>query len=249
MANKTKSSASLPTTMTLNKIRFNGEACYKLLNQQLQMNFQSSSIPFSTNNEIIREQLNEIYRRLALIDSNNIWEDYINSFTLEEITSKFLKYNVDIIAPLLTNIFNSVLQTGHILRHWMTSYITPIPKKGSTIDINNCRGIAMSSIPKVFDKLLTNKLYRHLDRVLPDQQHGFRMERSTTKNLLELTNFIRKNINEKSQVDLIYFDFSKAFDRVDHYILAKKLAKLAMPYLLFITRMCFVTLSLIVHIF
>lgn len=53
-----------------------------------------------------------------------------------------------------------------------------------------------SSIPKVLDKLLTDKLYKHLNKILPDQQHGFRKKRSTVSNLLEMTNFINKTLIE-----------------------------------------------------
>lgn len=72
------------------------------------------------------------------------------------IEAKYIKYNLECIASILLNIYNAILETGHIPDSWKQSFITPIPKKGSTIDIKNYRGIAMQSvIPKFFDKILT----------------------------------------------------------------------------------------------
>lgn len=63
-----------------------------------------------------------------------------------------------------------------------------------------------SSIPKLFDKLITAKIYHHVQSILPNEQHGFRSGRSTTSNLMELTNFLHKHLNNRNQIDVIYFD-------------------------------------------
>jgi len=64
-----------------------------------------------------------------------------------------------------------------------------------------------------------------LDPYLNEQQHGFRNGRSTTTNLMIFTSFILCEMQKGFSVDAIYTDFSKAFDRVDHGILIKKLKK------------------------
>lgn len=46
--------------------------------------------------------------------------------------------------------------------------------------------------------------------------------RSTDSNLLHYTNYICESFNCKTQVDSVYTDFSKAFDRMDHSILLAK---------------------------
>lgn len=55
----------------------------------------------------------------------------------------YLQYNVDILAPIIRNAINTIIITGRIPEDWKKSYITPIPKNGSSIDIENYRGIAM----------------------------------------------------------------------------------------------------------
>lgn len=44
-------------------------------------------------------------------------------------------------------------------------------------------------------------------------------------NLAEYTSFLRSNLGSRGQVDSIYTDFSKAFDKVDHKLLIFKLRK------------------------
>jgi hypothetical protein len=47
-----------------------------------------------------------------------------------------------------------------------------------------------------------------------DCQHGFGKDRSTVLNLLEYSSFVLKSIDDGCQVDSIYMDFFKAFDKV-----------------------------------
>lgn len=99
---------------------------------------------------------------LAITTHGLITSNYINTFSLIEIvdainklvnkdsgpmaiSSKFIKFNSDKITPILLNVFNSILETGYIPNERKHSYITPIPKKESKIDVSNYRGIAMQS--------------------------------------------------------------------------------------------------------
>ncbi|KAH0817019.1 hypothetical protein GEV33_005772 [Tenebrio molitor] len=54
-------------------------------------------------------------------------------------------------------------------------------------------------------------------------KHGFQARRSTVTNLLSVTHFLQVNLDARKQIDVIYMDFSKAFDRVDHKLLLTKL--------------------------
>lgn len=72
-------------------------------------------------------------------------------------------------------------------------------------------------------------LQQHLASVIPHQQHGFIHHKGTITNLLEHTQFIHTQLRLGKQVDLIYFDYSKAFDQVDHHILLSKLAQFTIP--------------------
>ena len=58
---------------------------------------------------------------------------------------------------------------------------------------------------------------------LNNTQHGFRVGRSCLSALLDVYDNIMHMINNKSTVYMIYRDFSKVFDKVDHGILLHKL--------------------------
>lgn len=82
---------------------------------------------------------------------------------------------------------------------------------------------------EILDKFITKLLYEHLCEVISTNQHGFMKNRSTVTNLLEITQLLHENI-KVAQIDVIYFDYSKAFDHIRHDLLAAKLSKFAMPY-------------------
>ena len=66
-----------------------------------------------------------------------------------------------------------------------------------------------------------NHLSRH--KVLCENQHGFRKSRSCESQLISLVHDLAKGIDENQQTDLILLDFAKAFDKVNHSSLMKKL--------------------------
>lgn len=188
------------------------------------------------------------------------WSDYINWFTIGEvrdaidklnekrgdgpmqIPTNFVKFHADTLTPIIQNMFNGVLQTGIVPPSWKLSYYHAIPKKGSRTDAKNYRGIAIQSvIPKLFDALLTSKLFEHTKNIIPTSQHGFMPGRSTTTNLLETSNYIYQQFAAGNEVDVIYFDFSKAFDCVNHELLARKLASMSIPFLLFKSILSFIS--------
>ena len=63
------------------------------------------------------------------------------------------------------------------------------------------------------------------NEILPDNQHGFRKKRSCLTQLLNHVDYILKCLCSGDEVDVIYLDYAKAFDKVDHNILLAKLKK------------------------
>ena len=56
----------------------------------------------------------------------------------------------------------------------------------------------------------------------PPHQHGFRKKRSCLTQLIDHVDNILKTLNDGNEVDVIYLDYAKAFDKVDHQILLAK---------------------------
>jgi hypothetical protein len=78
----------------------------------------------------------------------------------------------------------------------------------------------LSAIPKRFELLVYKGMYNDLKNLMSINQHGFMKNRLTITNLLEYASFVLNSIEDGNhQVDSIYTDFSKAFDRVRHQLL------------------------------
>lgn len=170
--------------------------------------------------------MHDLYKTNYQNHHERIWDQYVNCFTEEQISNaieklkdkkdqgpmgisaRFIKYNKDAMIPVLLNIFNAILQTDIIPQQWKTSYLIPIAKKGSTTEITNYRGVAIQSvIPKLFDKLLTEKLYAVFHQIIPHFQHGFTKKRNTVTNLMNMSQQLHTSISNAT-VDVIYVDFS-----------------------------------------
>ena len=78
---------------------------------------------------------------------------------------------------------------------------------------------------KVFERVVRKSLVKHLEDhgLLPDGQHGFRSFRSTLTQLLSYWDTILTDMETGKGVDVIYTDFSKAFDTVETGVLLHEL--------------------------
>ena len=65
--------------------------------------------------------------------------------------------------------------------------------------------------------------YLEHNNILNKSQHGFRKGRSCLTQLLSHYDNILQNLNKNCETDVIYLDYAKAFDKVDHRILLQKL--------------------------
>lgn len=81
----------------------------------------------------------------------------------------------------------------------------------------------MISLPKIFDCLVNQFLVRHFYSKLNSFQHGFISNKSTVTNLMTFTEYVLKCFEGGTQVDVIYIDYKKAFDRVKINLLLLKL--------------------------
>lgn len=107
---------------------------------------------------------------------------------------------------------------------WKKAQIIPIHKKGSRSVVENYRPISiLNTLAKLFEKIVYGQVYPFISRGISYSQHGFLRGRSTVSNLSCFSNYVLEHMEGGGQVDVIYTDFEKAFDRVDHDILLMKL--------------------------
>ncbi|KAG7303291.1 hypothetical protein JYU34_011770 [Plutella xylostella] len=141
----------------------------------------------------------------------------------DSIPPVFVRVCATVLAKPLTLIFNKSMSSGVFPALWKITKGTPIFKSGVRNNVEDYRQVCiLNCFAKVFEGLIYDQLYVFLKPILSPSQHGFVNGRSTNSNLLVYTAFLCKSFNVNKQVDSIYTDFAKAFDRVNHSILLSK---------------------------
>ena len=73
------------------------------------------------------------------------------------------------------------------------------------------------------ERIIQEDILDRCHELINPLQHGFLSNRSCTTNLLNLIDDIACNLYNDTGTDIIYFDFAKAFDTVNHDLLLNKL--------------------------
>ena len=141
------------------------------------------------------------------------------SRTPDEIPALYLKKVSNVLSKPLARIFNISIRTGKVPSIWKKAIVIPIFKKGIKSNPANYRPISLTSvICRVLESIIHNKISCHLstNNAISKCQHGFLPMRSTQTQQLNLMNDLIKHYNQTTKTEIIYLDFSKAFDSVPH---------------------------------
>lgn len=223
---KMKSNNNLPNIMHLNNIEAKtGVDICNLFADHFESVY-TTSICNSNNSSETYNSINigsvqltaeEIFNGLSSIDSKL-------GPGPDRISPHFIKYCAFYLVEPLKIIFNDSLRTGVFPTVWKESFITPIFKSGDISDVKNYRPITkLSLFPKIFESLIVKKIHFDLQNIIIPEQHGFCPGKSVLTNLIPFTHSLSLNMDQRKQIDVIYTDFTKAFDRVNHDLLIAKL--------------------------
>ena len=133
-----------------------------------------------------------------------------------------------VISKPLTNLFNSSIQEGKlpIPNEWKTAQITAIHKNGNKNDVKNYRPISLTCIIcKILESIIKDNITQHFiqNSLFSSKQFGFIKGRSTSVQLINILNIWTRCLEDGGQIDAVYTDFEKAFDKVPHKRLISKL--------------------------
>ena len=145
---------------------------------------------------------------------------------LDQVHPRVLKELAEILAHPLTLIFKKSVESRELPRIWRDAVITPIFKKGKKTWLENYRPVRLTSLVcRILERLVTTHIINHLkaNEISCPQQHGFVTRKSVTTNLLEALNIWTEALSHNIPVDVLYLDYSKAFDTVPHKRLIKQL--------------------------
>ena len=129
-----------------------------------------------------------------------------------------------------TTMGQNSLKSGDIPDVYKLAFITQIHKPGSIRSSpENYRPVSLTShIVKTFERVIKSSLQNLLEvtLALADEQHGFRQRRSCLSQLLNHYDEILRGLEEGHNLDIIFLDFSKVFDKVDKFILCGKIKRM-----------------------
>ncbi|CAM4551145.1 unnamed protein product [Caretta caretta] len=168
----------------------------------------------SVEEEVVRDYLEKL--------------DKHKSMGPDALHPRVLKELVAVIAEPLAIIFENAWRSGEVPDDWKKANVVPIFKKGKKEDPGNYRPVSLTSVPgKIMEQVLKESILKHLEerKVIKNSQHGFTKGKSCLTNLIAFYDEITGSVDEGKAVDVLFLDFSKAFDTVSHSILASKLKK------------------------
>ena len=114
-------------------------------------------------------------------------------------------------------ICHKIWQTGEWPTPWSQSLVITLPKKGNLQQCQNYRSISLiSRQSKVVLKIILNRLKLQAEKIIAEEQAGFRAERSTTEQIFNLRILCEKYLQHQQDFYHVFIDFKKAFDRIWH---------------------------------
>ena len=136
---------------------------------------------------------------------------------LDNITNELIKKGGDSICFALNKLFTGLVAIENTPNDWNKGIIVPIYKKGAKNDLNNYRGITLTScISKIFNRLIANCItdYIESNNILSEIQGGFRKDHRCEDHIFTLKSIVSARQAENKTTHLAFLDFRKAFDTV-----------------------------------
>ena len=124
----------------------------------------------------------------------------------------------------LSLIYKTSYNTGLLPNEWKEANVVPVHKKGTKALVENYRPISLTClVMKIFELQIRDALMARCSHLLDSRQHGFLPRKSCTTQLVKYVDSVSQILNSSSRADIVFFDFMKAFDSVNHDIILSKL--------------------------
>ncbi|NXA67808.1 RTBS polymerase, partial [Mohoua ochrocephala] len=145
------------------------------------------------------------------------WLNRLNSHKSmgpDSVNRQLLRELADVALPL-SIIFEKSWRMEEVPDDWRKANVTPIFKRGKKEDLGNYWPVSLTSIPgKVIEQIILEVISKHVEekKTIRSSQHGFTKGKSCLTNLTALYDDMAEWVDEGRAVDVVYLDFSKAFD-------------------------------------
>ena len=149
------------------------------------------------------------------------------------ITHTLLKESIGVLSLPLSTLFNKSLSVCRFPEKWKLTNVTSIYKSKDSNIMNNYPPISLlSCLGKVFERCVFKHLFNYLrdHKLISIYQSGFTPGDCTTNQLVSMYHEVCTALENQNNIQLIFFDISKAFDKVWHKGLVYKLESVGMKY-------------------
>ena len=145
---------------------------------------------------------------------------------VDNIPAELVQADGEDVITALATICDKILQTGEWPTPWTQSLVITLPKKGNLQQCQNYHTISLISHPsKVMLKIILNRLKSQAEKIIAEEQTGFRAGRSTTEQIFNLRILCEKYLQHQQDLYHVFLLFKKAFDRVWHAALLATVKK------------------------
>lgn len=175
-----------------------------------------SSVPHSLVLDIANE--NEVLAIIKNLKNSAAGYDNISPIDVKNMSNE--------LCLSLCHLINSIIKKGIYPDEFKLAAVTPISKSGNSNELNSLRPISiLSTFNKIIEKFLYNRIMDFIVKynLISNNQFGFRPKSNTEMAAIELVSFIKKSLDRKKIVSVVFLDLEKAFDLVDRKILMKML--------------------------
>ena len=145
-----------------------------------------------------------------------------------------LVYFIGLISGPVCAIFNSSLREAVVPEIWRSANVTPLPK------VTPPRAIESDIVPisltpvlaKQLEAIIGSYIVRALEGKFDPCQFGGVKGLSTTHALIDMLHKWHTMVHNGETVRILFLDYSKVFDLVDHQLLLQKFRRLGVPQIL-----------------
>lgn len=150
---------------------------------------------------------------------------------MDGIWGETLKAGGETVIKAVKKIIDHVWTTGDWPGDWSLSEMIPLPKTSGTQECTNFRTISLiSHAAKILLEVIRNRLAYFINPEIAEVQFGFMPGKGTSDAILALRNIIEKTVKKQNQqLWIMFVDYRKAFDSVEHSKMWQALRDLGAP--------------------
>ena len=206
-----------------NRIRSNPKDQCELFNEYFYSQFSTPST-YNINIDYTNDHLFRINFEPEKIKTHLLAINPNKAQGPDLIHGRVLKECANTLAYPLSMLFKLSYESGNIPADWKFANVVPVHKKGSKSEVSNYRPISLTSlVMKINERIIRDELLLRCSHLIDQRQHGFLASKSCCTQMVDFCDSLALSLNDNIRSDVIYFDFQKAFDSVNHDIILNKL--------------------------